>query len=272
MKPYQIMTDADYNKIGGYRSTGVKQIIKYGMFDYLHPEGIKKGGPALDFGIMFHKLVLEFEAFKGDYAMPLEIEYPEFKGMNKLTNVYKKAKADFEMENLDRIILDEADYSLALNMRDVVMMRYGKIIERALKEIVFSYVDENSIRRSCKVDIYDEQTGNFFDLKSTAEENDLKNIQYVSSKYGYDTSYAWYYDAIIGAGGDAKGFGLLFSSKADFRALLYKPSNFLLEIGRQKYTKGYEKILAYEKHGIVNDAFIDLDPSYYDLKAYGYAE
>lgn len=270
--PYKIMSDEEYNKIGGYRSTGVKQIIKYGMFDYLNPEGVKRGGVALDFGIMFHKLVLEFDSFKEDYSMPLEVEYPEFKNMNKNRTDYKDAKKRYDLECLGSIPLDMDDYAKALNMRDVVMRRYGKIIERSLKEIVFSYTDENKITRNCKVDIYDEQTGNFFDLKSSGEEINLDNVRYVSSKYGYDTSYAWYYDAIKGAGGDANKFGLLFSSKADFRALLYKPSNFFLEIGRQKYGKAYDLILDYEQNGNVNDAYIELDPTFNDLVKYGYAE
>lgn len=271
-KHYIEMTDEEYNKIGGYRSTGVKSILKYGMFDYLQPEGVKRGGVALDFGIYFHTLVLEPEKINDLYALPIEVERPELVGLNKLTTEYKQAKKLYDLENIDLIITTLEDHKLAHNMREVVMKRYGKIIERAKREVVFTYKDENGIRRSCKVDIYDEQTGNFFDLKSTAEEVDLKNIRYVSSKYGYDTSASWYYDAIRGAGADPKGFGLLFSSKADYRALLYKPSNFFLEIGRQKYGVAYEKILAYEKEGIVSDAFMELDPSYNELKAYGYVE
>ena len=272
MKPYKIMSDEGYNKIGGYRSTGIKQILKYGMFDYLQPEGVKRGGVALDFGIYFHTLVLEEEKINDLYALPLELEYPETKGLNKLTTEYKNLNKMYSLENIDRVILSKDDYDLAHKMKAVVMRRYGKIIERSLREVVFTYVDENGIRRSAKVDIYDEHSGNFFDLKSTAEEVNLDNIRYVSNKYGYDTSASWYYDAIRGAGADPKGFGLLFSSKADYRALLYKPSNFFLEIGRAKYGVAYEKILDYEKNGKVSDSFIDLDPSYNELKKYGYVE
>jgi len=271
-KPYLELSDEEYNNIGGYRSTGIKNIIKYGMFDYLKPEGIKRGGVALDFGIYFHKLVLEEETVADEYALPLEMEYPEIIGLNKNTTAYKDAKKLYALENIDRTIITAEDHSLAHKMKSVVMNRYGKIIERAKKEIVFSYTDENGIKRNCKVDIYDEATGNMFDLKSSAEEIHLDNVRYISAKYGYDTSGAWYYDVIKGAGGDVSGFGLLFSSKADYRALLYRPSNFFLEIGRAKYGKAYEKIMKYEKEGIIDDAFIDLDPSYNELKKYGYVE
>jgi len=271
-KAYLELSDEEYNNLRGYRSTGIKSIIKYGMFDFLKPEGVKRGGVALDFGIYFHTLVLEPEKIDDLYAPPLEIDNPAVKGLNKLTNIYKDAKKIYDLENLDRTILSMDDYELAKNMREVVMNRYGKIIERAKREVVFSYTDENKIKRNCKVDIYDELSGNMFDLKSSSEEIYLDNIRYVSAKYGYDTSGAWYYDVIKGAGGDVSGFGLLFSSKADYRALLYRPSNFFLEIGRAKYGIAYEKILDYEQNGNISDAFIDLDPSYNELKKYGYVE
>jgi len=272
MKAYQELTDEEYNALGGYRSTGIKEILKYGMFDYLKPEGVERGGVALDFGIYFHTLVLEEEKVSLNYALPIELEYPELKGLNKNTTVYKDAKKIYDLENIDRRVIDYHEYELAQNMREVVMNRYGKIIERAKREVVFSYTDENKIKRNCKVDIYDELSGNMFDLKSSSEEIYLDNIRYVSAKYGYDISGAWYYDTIKGAGGDVSGFGLLFSSKADYRALLYKPSNFFLEIGRAKYGVAYEKILDYEQNGNISDAFIDLDPSYNELKKYGYVE
>jgi len=272
MTHYKIMTDEEYNKLGGYRSTGVKQILKYGMFDYLQPEGVKRGGPSLDFGIYYHRLVLEPEEVKKNYALPFELEYPEYANLSKNTNKYRDAVREYRLENFDVDILSLEDFTYANKMRDVVMKRYGKIIERAKREVVFTYVDENGIRRSCKVDIFDELTGNFFDLKSTAEEVSPNNMRAVSSKYGYDISAAWYYDAIKGAGGDPRGFGLLFSSKADYRALLYRPTNFFIEIGRAKYGKAYEKILRYEKEGKVDDAFIELEAPYHELKAHGYAE
>ena len=271
-KAYLEMTDEEYNNIGGYRSTGIKDIIKYGMFDYLKPEGVKRGGVALDFGIYFHTLVLEPEKIDDLYAPPLEVEAPEALGLNKLTNAYKAIKKTYELENLDRTILSMDDYNLAKNMREVVMNRYGKLIERSLREIVFSGKDNNGIVRNCKVDLYDEQTGNMFDLKSTAEEISLDNVRYVSSKYGYDVSMAWYIDAINEAGGDANKFGLLFSSKMDYRALLYKPTSHLIEIGRTKYAKAYEKILRYEKENIIDDAFIELAPTTKELRYYGYIE
>lgn len=272
MRAYTEIDDEQYNALAGYRSTSIKQIIKYGMFDYLKPEGVKQGGKALDFGIYFHRLVLEPETIDKHYAVPLELADPSLVGLNKNTTIYKTAKKAYEEEIIGKDIITAEDHLLASSMREVVMNRYGNLIERAKREIVFAYTDENNIPRKCKVDIYDELSGNMFDLKSTAEDITLDNVRFVSSKYGYDTSASWYYDTIKGAGGDVAGFGLLFSSKMDYRALLYKPSNYFLEIGRTKYGVAYEKILAYEKDSIINDALIELDPSYYDLKKYGYVE
>ena len=245
------MSDDDYNKLEGYRSTDFKEIAKYGFYDHLYPPArIEK--PAFAFGSMFHCMVLEPEDFKKRYAPMFESD------LNKNTNAYKEQRTAFIEENAGKEIISREDYDLASNMRDTVMLRYGDIIESSKREIVMTHTTEDGILLKAKIDCFSEQHGLIFDLKSTAESIDRTNTQWNSEKFLYQLQAAFYEMVVHGNGIKTNQFAFLFSSKDDYRALMYKADGFFMERGRAKYGEIYEKVLQYKTDGIISDAVMDL--------------
>ena len=260
------MTEEEYNALPGYRSTAFKEIFEYGLYDYIIPAP-RKERQAFTFGNLLHTMVLEPGEFDKRYAPMFESD------LNKNSTKYKELKNEFEQENAAKIIVSHEDYEKASTMRDVVMMRYGHIVEASKREIVFQYVTEDGIKMKVKIDCMNEQHGLIFDLKSTSDELNRNNVQWNCQKYNYDLQAAFYESVAKGAGVDVRQFAFLFSTQYDYRALMYKADGFFMERGRSKYGEVYEKVLAYHEKGMaaVSDAVIELSvPSKILDKAMGY--
>lgn len=241
---------AEYNKVPGWRSTQLKNINKYGLFDTLHPEGLKQPENAFKFGNLFHTLVLENHLFYKRYATA-----PKFDLRTK------EGKAEMEQwgrENATKTIITSDEYDMAKGMADVVMMRYGSFIEKAKREVIY-YTEMDGVKCKVMVDIVNEEQGIFADLKSTAELLVNHKMRYVMADYDYDLSYAYYHDVMELCGVPTQHFGLLFSSKKDYRALFFRPTQNVLEVGRAKYQAAINKVIAYEQRGEVADVSVGID-------------
>jgi hypothetical protein len=247
------MTEEEYNALHGYRSTSFKEIFEYGLYDHILPAP-RKERAAFTFGNLLHTMVLEPEELKKRYAPMFESD------LNKNTNKYKELKKEFEAENAGKIIVSREDYDKAVTMREVVMNRYGNIIETSKREIVFQHETEDGIKLKVKMDCINEKYGLIFDLKSTGDELNRNNVQWNCQKYNYDLQAAFYESVAKGAGANVEQFAFLFSSSNDYRALMYKADGFFMERGRAKFGEVYEKVLAYHEKGMeaVSDAVLDL--------------
>jgi len=246
-----VMSDDEYNKLNGYRSTDFKEIAKYGLYDHLYPPA-RIDKPAFAFGSMFHCMVLEPEKFDAQYAPMFESD------LNKNTNLYKEQKAEFEKANAGKEIVSREDYDLASNMRDTVMLRYGNILEKSVREIVMTHTTDDGIALKAKIDCFSEEYGLIFDLKSTGDSIDRNNTQWNSEKFLYQLQAAFYETVVHGNGINTNQFAFLFASKADYRALMYKADGFFMERGRDKLAEIYAKVLKYKTDGIIDDAVMDL--------------
>ncbi len=246
------MTDSQYNELDGWRATQFKDIAKYGLFDTLNPV-LRTESKAFEFGSLFHTLVLEREEVINRYAQPLD--------RPRRSNADKEAHAEYAEANKDKIIVDAKDMQLAIEMSDVVLKRYGKIIERSKRELVFEHSIDN-IKLKAKIDIYDEKSGFIIDLKSTAD--DLRKVTSNSFEYGYPLQSAFYETVVNGNGLNYTNFGFLFGSKKDKRALLYECDYNFMEYGREEFARVFGLIQAYTNSEEIVDAVKSLSlPNWY---------
>ena len=244
------MTDLEYSKLPGWRSTSIKNILDYGLFDTIHQDGLITSSDAFAFGNVFHTLVLEPHEFDNRYAV-----MPSF---DRRTKEGKVDAIMWETDNRNKEIISSDDYSLAKKMSEQTLKRYGHIIDQCEKEVAYT-AEFDGTKVKCKVDLVSEKLGFFADLKSTAQEIKKRNIEKITMDYGYHVSYAFYKDIIELNGHKINNFGLLYTSKKDCRALFFEPSMELLERGRGDYAIALEKIKAYEKDGSIDDAAIKFD-------------
>jgi len=236
------MTDEEYNKLEGYRATQFKDIAKYGLFDTLNPMP-RQESKAFEFGTLLHTLVLEREEVAKRYAQPLD--------RPKRSNADKEAHADYAEANKDKILVDAKDMQQAIEMSEVVLNRYGKIIERSLRELVFE-TSIDGIKLKAKIDIYDPKSGYIIDLKSTAD--DLQKVTQNSWDYGYSLQAGFYERVVIDSDLNYLNFGFLFSSKKDKRALMYECSQNFMEHGRAEFARVFDLVQRYENSQEIEDA------------------
>jgi len=246
------MNDEEYNKIEAYRATQFKDIAKFGLFDMLNPVP-RTESKAFEFGSLLHTLVLEREEVIKRYVQPLDID--------KRSKANKEAHSQYAIEHKDKIIVDAKDMQLAIEMSEVVLKRYGAIIDRSSKELVFE-TSIDGIKLKAKIDIYDEKSGFIIDLKSTADS--LLKVTSNSWDYGYSLQAGFYERVVVDNDLNYNNFGFLFASKKDKRALMYECSQQFMTYGRDEFARVFELVQKYEENKEVSDAVKTLNmPSWW---------
>jgi hypothetical protein len=236
------MSDHDYNLLDGWRASTFKDVAKFGLFDSLTPvPRVEK--PVFEFGTLLHTLVLERDEVTKRYAQPLDLP--------RRSNAEKEAHAQYAKENEGKILVDANDMQKAIDMSEVVLKRYGKIIERAHREVVLT-TEVSGVKLKIKVDILDEYSGFIIDLKSTGDS--LTKVTQNAFDYGYPLQAYFYKKVANRCGIDAPNSGFLFASKQDLRALLYECGGEFMKYGKECFDDVFKLVLAYETSGEITDA------------------
>lgn len=172
---------------------------------------------ALDFGTLFHTVVLEPDNLSGYVALDankIGVKADGTPAQNPtMTGAWKKAVAEAESDGLTVIAQDALDRAFA--MRDAItnhpeanelMFADGGTNE----ESAFA-VDENGIRHKARFDR--RIPGAIVDLKSTASQPGADSLTKAVLNYGYEVSAAHYLTVAELLGLDAPTFTLVFVGK-----------------------------------------------------------
>lgn len=183
------------------------------------PEWYKIGGSqeALDFGTLFHTVVLEpdnLDAYTVLDAEKIGVKADGSRAANPtMTVAWKNAVAAVEGEG--KTIVAQADWDKAHAMRDAVAahptaasLLFGE--EGAAEESAF-WVDDHGVKHKARFDKH--IPGAIIDLKSTSAKPGGDSLARAVIDYGYDLSAAHYLAVAEGLDLDVQAFAFVFVGK-----------------------------------------------------------
>lgn len=147
--------------------------------------------PALLFGQVFHKLVLEPDLFEQEFAVAPDCD--------RRTKAGKRAWADFRMEAQGKAVVPNEMFQQAVKMRDSILsVPLAAKLLRGRAEVPFFWTDPITGEKcKCRIDLLNDSLSNpvIVDLKSTT---DAGTDAFVKSaiNYGYDLQAAMYSEGV----------------------------------------------------------------------------
>lgn len=147
--------------------------------------------PALLFGQVFHKLVLEPNLFEQEFVVAPECD--------RRTKAGKMAWADFQMEAQNKTIVPNEMFQQALEMRDSVLSTpFAVKLLKGRAEVPFFWRDSLTGEGcKCRVDCLNEHFSQpvVVDLKSTTDAS-TEAFTKSAINYGYDLQAAMYSEGV----------------------------------------------------------------------------
>ena len=153
-----------------------------------HPE---PPTPALIFGQLVHKLLLQPENFSDEFVIAPNVD--------RRTKAGREEWAKFEAENTEKTALSEDIYNIALKMvNDCLAAPYVKKLLAGQKEIPYFWTDDMTgekckVRLDCLTEVGDDLI--IIDYKTTTN---AETDTFIKSaiKYGYDFQAAMYIEGV----------------------------------------------------------------------------
>jgi exodeoxyribonuclease VIII len=150
----------------------------------------KLDSPALVFGNVVHKMILEPEDFENVYITAPIVDLRTNKGKDELTV--------FKAENADKIIVSADDIAKAERMAANVKAIAGNLLTRGKAEQSF-LVDDDGLTYKCRPDYLREDLGLAIDIKTTSDASDYGMKKSVAN-YQYHWTAYWYLKVLNLAG------------------------------------------------------------------------
>jgi hypothetical protein len=186
----------------------------------LLPERYKAGGSqeALDFGTLFHTVVLEPERVDADYialdAEKIGLKSDGTPAQNPtMTAAWKRAVVEAQADG--KTVIAQPDLDRAYAMRDAVAAHEtaARLLfsEDGASEVSAFTVDEDGIRHKARFDRH--IPGVIVDLKSTSGKPGRESLARAVIDYGYDLSAAHYLAVAELLDLDVQAFAFVFVSK-----------------------------------------------------------
>jgi hypothetical protein len=219
------------------------------MLKRLLPEEYKAGGSqeALDFGSLFHVVVLEPDMVETSYvaldAETVGVKADGSKADNPtMTKAWKLAVAEAESDG--KKVIAASDLDRAHAMRDA--------IERhpAARELIYDgtghyeqsafWIDEHGVRHKARFDR--RIPGALIDLKSTSAKPGLYSLTKTCIDYGYDLSAAHYLTVAEGLGLDVSAFIHVWVEKVEpYRVTVTELDELFIVRGRHLRERALER-------------------------------
>lgn len=239
-------------------SSGLKLFLKNPRAYYksyvLNQDQEQINQSALDFGSYIHCRILEPHLLDKEFAV--------FTGHMRRGKVWE----EFEEDNKDKIIITKSQKNsadeLLENFENATVILGQKEIEKEVPVSSF-FLHGNAEETLCheiggiKVKTrFDyrkefEDFGSINDIKTTNEYVDTKEqVEKICAKWGYDISAALYVDVATEVTGKPHDFYFCFISKKDGDCRLYRASEQMLQLGREKYLKAIEGLSKARKTGV----------------------
>lgn len=240
MAIYKNISRKEYVALEGINASTLKNYLKsirHGNYKLANPI---KTTPAMAFGTMVHKYILEHDDFYNEYAiMPTCPEELWLKKDN--TRYIKKPKAVTEWEdNLpsDKIYVSHEEM-LKLNCIRDNLDRHDEavsILDNAEnRETAVTWVDkETGIKCKALIDYWGIIAG---DLKTTKEIKSANHLVRTCLDFGYDIQFAFYSDGLKENGIEVPFTVIFAESGNEYDIAPFDLSDDFLSYGRERYRK-----------------------------------
>ena len=225
--------------------------------------------PALIFGSMVHKLILETEDFDAEF-----ITAPE---CDRRTKAGKELYAEFEAARGNRQVITQADYEKAVEMRNAVMAnsKAAALLTGGITETSYYWTDKRTgILCKCRPDKVNE--GYLIDLKTT-EDASPEGFAKSLNIYRYHVQAAWYlrgYEAATGV----KPEGFVFiavEKKPPYSTAVYICNDIAVDIGTREADSDLDVFVSCQSsgnwygYGGEKNEVMSIDLPQWKLKQYG---
>jgi len=242
------MTNEDYHNAVGISASDFR-LLEKSPIHYENKARFKLSGDHLNLGTLVHKMVLEPDDLKNEFAEE------HFKGcdLNKNSKAYKEAKADFVAECEGLIVIPTDVWRQAELMADNIMAIAGGLLQEGVAEESF-FVDDKlfDITRKCRPDYYREDLGIVIDLKTTADGSEHAFAKSLYS-YRYHRQAAWYLDTLDKDGINATRFIFItVESKKPYMVDVWEIDPLSIQVGRDNYNDLLIEYARYKKKGVAN--------------------
>jgi exodeoxyribonuclease VIII len=227
---------------------------------YLSPDRpTREETPAMRLGSAIHCAILEPAAFPDRYGyLDDALIVAEIGGGNpRATAKYKSWKAAVEMENVDKVVLTNAEYQTCVKMRAAVWAHptAAKLLTAPGRvEQTFLFTEPAS-GAACKVrpDKVAEMDGDVLivDLKST-EDASASEFGRSAVNFGYDKQAAFYSDGFQHATGitPAAVVFIAVEKSAPYNVAVYFADEEVMQLGREKYLANCKTYAECVKSGV----------------------
>jgi len=234
------MTNQEYRKKEGISSSDFR-LLEISPLHYANSDRFSLSGNSFDFGTLVHSLALEPEGVKDQYSIS-----PKFDLRTKQGKADKKA---YELENSNKIVINEDDYAVATRMAENVRIIAGGILRGGIAESSVFAKDCFGITRKCRPDYYIEDAGIVIDLKTT-KSCKLYDFQKSIYDYKYHRQAAWYMDALALSGKTVNTFIIVAVEKSSpYMVRVFELDEKSIEKGREEYINLLAKYTKYLEDG-----------------------
>ena len=232
------MTEEEYNKLPGIRSTELKYKIKYGSWAYWQKYILKSfeeeaDKPAFQIGRLFHAWIIEGKKLWAD----------PFEG-NKRTKAYQEYKAECELEGLEPV--GESDIrKLKLMKRSFESNPLAvALLEQTVRREQTIQFDYAGLDCKVRLDMWLESDA-IVDLKTTRNAAPEKFFYQGINDFGYHHSAAFYELGVQSYLETTENIPYLFiavENQEPFRCVVHKMNNDVREVGRRDVHAALEDI------------------------------
>lgn len=239
------MSEEEYNKLPGIRSTALKYFIRYGARAFYQKYiacdfGPDEDKPAFQLGRLFHALVIENKQL---WAKP-------WNGY-KRGNEYKAYKADCEAEGLESISVDDERKLLLMRKSLLSNPVAVDLLERTVRReqtIQFEYAEQD-----CKVrlDMWLDSDA-IVDLKTTRNASKEKFFYQGVNEFGYHYSAAFYELAVQSYLETDRNIPYLYiavENQEPFRCAIHSMEDTVREVGRRDVRQALQDIAKCHQSG-----------------------
>jgi hypothetical protein len=241
------MSNEEYHSGPGISASHLKFIAQSPLHywdQYINPDRpVDKKTPAKMLGTAIHTVLLEPDEFTTRYAVAPECD--------RRTTVGKKIFADFEAENLGKIILTAEQWERCESMRSAVHQDpyMAQLLSIGVNEQSFFMTDRTTGELiKCRPDKLRSDHQLILDVKS-ADDASPEGFGWAAEKFGYYRAAAWYTDILQHLTGEPHSFAFVVAeSERPFAVGVYYVEPSDLQLGRDENRILLDRIHRYRDH------------------------
>ena len=227
---YTDISSKDYHAVNAVSSSRLKLLKKSPAHLRYELDNPSPQTDAMRLGEALHTAILEPDLFASNYAVAPKVDGRTKEG--------KQAKAEFELANGHKTIIDMEDYATCLAMHDSVRThsKAWALIQRAEMKEVSGFFNDPLTGLFCKMraDAVCSSIGTMFDLKSTKDASRYE-FERAIFQYGYHRQGAHYIDGMAVLGIKVDHYAIIAIEKtAPFCVAVYRLQNDVIELGRKE--------------------------------------